>query len=99
MKQTQDKLQILFNKRCLHVTSGEADKHHLFDAVLEKVFQVAGHLLTAGSACPQELPSVKTWIHQPNANLSVCHFQLHSHLLHRLLYLGRGACIMHAENA
>jgi len=60
-KQTQCKLQIVFNKHCLHMTSaGEADRHHLFDAVLEEVFTVADHLRTAGSAYPQVLPSVKT---------------------------------------
>jgi len=37
MKQTQSKLQIVFNKHCLHMTSTrEADRHHLFDAVHEK---------------------------------------------------------------
>ncbi len=39
----------------------EADKHHLFEAVLEKVFRIAGHLGTAGSAYFQALPSMKTW--------------------------------------
>jgi len=34
---------------------------------------VAGHLGTAGSAGPQGFPSVKTWRHQPNTLLSVCH--------------------------
>ena len=75
MKQTQYKLQIVFNKHCLHTTStGEADRHHLFDA---EVLRVAGHLGTAGSACPHVLPSTKTGRHQPNALLSVCHSQLH----------------------
>jgi len=41
-------------------SAGEADRHHLFDAVLEEVFTVADHLRTAGSAYPQVLPSVKT---------------------------------------
>jgi len=78
MKQTQSKLQIVFNKHCLHMTSTrEADRHHLFDAVLEKKFKVAGHLGTAGSACPHVLPSMKTWRHQPNTLLPVCHCQLH----------------------
>ena len=78
MRQTQYKLQIVFNKHCLHMTSkGEAYRHHLLDAVLEKVFRVAGHLGTAGSACPQVLPSVKKWRRQPNTLLSVCHSQLH----------------------
>ncbi len=77
-KQTQHKLQIVFNKLCLHMTStGEADRHHLFDAVLEKGFRVVGHLETAGSACPQVLLSVKTWRHQPHTLLSGCHCQLH----------------------
>ncbi len=67
-----------YNKRCLHMTStGEADRHHLLDAVLEKVFRAAGHLVTAGSACPHVLPSLKTWRHQPNTHLFVCHSQLH----------------------
>ena len=53
MKQTQCKLQIVFHIHCLHMTSTrEADRHHLFDAVLEKEFKVAGHVGTAGSACP-----------------------------------------------
>jgi len=52
IKQTQFKLQIVFDKHCLHMTSTrEVDRHHLLDAVLEKVFRAAGHLGTAGSAC------------------------------------------------
>jgi len=52
MKQTQHKLQIVFNKQSLHMTStGEADRHNLFDA--EVLRAVAGHLGTAGSAGPQ----------------------------------------------
>lgn len=47
-------------------STGEAFRHHLFDAVLEKVFRVAGHLRTAGSACPHVLLSVKTRRHVPN---------------------------------
>jgi len=49
----------------------EAERHHLLDAVLEKMFRVTGHLGSACSACPQVLPSLKIWRHQPNANLSV----------------------------
>ncbi len=75
MRQTQYKLQFVFNKHCLHMTStGEADRHHMFDAVLEQVCRMAGHLGTTGSACAQVHPSVKTWRHQPN---TVCDSQLH----------------------
>ena len=89
MKQTQSKLQVVCNKPCLHMTStGEADTHHLLDAVLEKVFRVASHLGTAGSACPHVLPSMKTWRHQLNTLLPCCHSQLHWQLPHGLLYLG-----------
>ena len=60
MKQTQYKLQIVFDKHCLHMTlKREADRHHLFDIVLEKVFRVGGHCGTTGSACPNVLLSVK----------------------------------------
>ena len=45
-----------------------ADRHHLLDAMLKKVFGVTGRLGTAGSACPQVLLSVKTWRHQPNTS-------------------------------
>ena len=46
----------------------EADRHHLLGAVLEKVCKVAGHLGTAGSACPHVPLSVKTWRHQPSTS-------------------------------
>jgi len=96
MKQTQSKLQIVFNKLCLHMTSKrQADRAHLLDA---EVLRAAGHLETAGSACFQILPSMQTWRHQPNTFLSVCLCQLHQHLVHRLLYLGWVACIMHAQD-
>jgi len=95
MKQTQAKLQCVSNKHCLHMTStGEADRHHLLDP--DKRFRVAGHLRTAGSACPHVPLSVQTWRHQPNTFLFVCLYQLQQHLPHQLLYLAWVACIMHA---
>ena len=61
MKQTQYKLQIVLDKHCLHMTlKREADRHHLFGIVLEKVFRVGGHCETASSACPNVFLSVKT---------------------------------------
>ncbi len=47
-----------------HDINRGADRHHLFDAVIEKVSRVAGHVGTAGSACPHVPLSVKTWRHQ-----------------------------------
>ena len=36
MKQTHHKLKIVCNKHCMHMAStGEADRHHLLDAVPE----------------------------------------------------------------
>ena len=51
MKQTQHKLQVVFHTQYLHIISvREADSHHLFDAVFEKVLRMAGHLGTIRSA-------------------------------------------------
>ncbi len=91
MQQAQCKLQIVSNKHCLQMTlKREADRHHLFDAVLEKVFRVTDHLGTARSACPHVLAS-----NEDNPLLSVYHFQVHQHLPHRLLYLGWGTYTIH----
>ena len=50
------------------MSTGQADRHHLFDAVLEKVSRVAGHLTTAGSADFHILTNVlllmETWTSQ-----------------------------------
>ncbi len=74
----------------------EADRNHMLAA---EVLRVAGHLGRAGTACPQALPSMKTWRHQANTLLSVYHSQLLQHLPDKLLYLGRVSCIMHAYDA
>jgi hypothetical protein len=68
MKLTHYKLSIVANKCYMHMTSAqEADRHHLLDAVVE-VLRVAGHLRTAGSACPHLLLSAKTRRHMPNTS-------------------------------
>ena len=68
-------------------STGEADRHHLLDAVLQKIFRAAGHLGTASSACPSVLQSVKTWRHQPKNLISICCSQIRKRLPHGLLYL------------
>ena len=74
----------------------EPHRHHLFDTVLQKVLRMADRLRIAGSACANAPLSVKTWRHQPNSLLSVCHSQLHQHLPDKLPYLEWVTCIMHA---
>ena len=54
-------------------STGEAERHHLLNNVLEKASRVAGHLNTAGSAGPQVLTSMETWTHQPNTLPPVCY--------------------------
>ena len=68
----------IFSKHYLHVRStGELTGITCFDTMLEKVLRVAGHLRTAGTTCPQVIPSMKTCRHQPNTLLPLSHSQLH----------------------